>query len=133
MSGLEFMEPITKAQARQKNPLVLAYIGDTVYDLFMRRQAVVSSESHVYELNKSVCAKVNAAAQSKAVLQLELTEEENDIFRRGRNAKCGSVPKNMSVTDYHNATGLEAVIGYLSLTGEYDRLMELFERIMNYE
>ena len=120
------------AEARMKNPLVLAYIGDTVYDLYIRTKIVRSRGGSVNMLNREVCSMVNAKAQSEAAAALEslFTEEEADIFSRGRNAKSATVPKNMSIGDYHRATGLEAVVGFLFLTGRMDRLDVIFETIL---
>lgn len=115
-----------------KNPLVLAYIGDTVYDLFVRTSRVKASGEHVNLLNRWVCGVVNARAQAEAADKLlpMLLEDEADIYRRGRNAKSATTPKNMDIGDYHKATGLEAVVGYLFLVGEYGRLHEIFEAIL---
>ena len=131
--GAGILSPIDKKAARLKNPVVLAFIGDTVYDLFVRSMLVKASEEHVYALNKKARDFVNAEAQARAAEKLEFTEEEEAIFKRARNAKVGSVAKNMSVTDYHKATGLEAVVGYLYLTGDTARLEALFERILKNE
>lgn len=126
------LSPLTEMEARFKNPLVLAFLGDTVYDLYMRTHVVKSTGACINSVHKSAVGLVNAHAQSAAAEIVEpiFTEAEADIYRRGRNAKSG-VPKNMSVTDYRRATGLEAVVGYLYLTGQYARLEELFERIIN--
>ena len=126
------LAPVSEMDARFKNPLVLAFLGDTVYDLYMRTHVVKNTGACINTVHKSAVGLVNARAQSQAAEILEplFTEAEADIYRRGRNAKSG-VPKNMSVTDYRRATGLEAVMGYLYLTGQYARLEELFERIIN--
>lgn len=123
---------LDEREARMKNPLVLAYIGDTVYDLYMRAEAVREKGGSVNMLHRLVCGKVNAKAQSLAAKALEavFTEEEADVFRRGRNAKSGTTPKNMAIGDYHRATGLEAVVGYLFLTGKLDRLDAIFHIIL---
>ena len=123
---------ISDVDARFKNPLVIAYIGDTVYDLYIRGTLVKSSSEGINELHKKACSMVNARSQARAADKLFplFTEEETDIFKRGRNAKSG-IPKNMSPADYHAATGLEAVIGYLYLTGRQDRIEEFFGVILN--
>lgn len=130
-SGL--LRPLEPKEAFMKHPLVLAYIGDTVYDLYMRTEAVRQSDANVNALNRTVCAKVNARAQAQTVDKLLplLQEEEKEVYRRGRNAKSGTVPKNMEIGDYHKATGLEAVVGYLFLIGAYDRLEQLFTSILD--
>lgn len=126
------LNSISEVEARFKNPLVLAYIGDTVYDLYVRGALVKSSAEGINELHKKACATVNARAQAQAADKLMplFTEEETDIYKRGRNAKSG-IPKNMSPADYHAATGLEAVIGYLYLTGRSERIEEFFGVILN--
>lgn len=126
------IENIDEKTAKQLNILSLAYIGDTVYDLYIRSYLVKSEAGMVNKLNEMAAKTVNAAAQSKAyeLLKEMFTQEEDDIFHRGRNAKS-SVPKNMTVRDYRNATGLEAVIGYLYLTGQTQRLNAFFEIILN--
>lgn len=126
------LAPISEMDARFKNPLVLAFLGDTVYDLYIRSTIVKNTGACINTVHRAAVGQVNAHAQAMAAEMLEplFTEAEQDIYRRGRNAKSG-VPKNMSVIDYRRATGLEAVIGYLYLTGQYARLEELFERIIN--
>ena len=126
------LECMDEKQAKRKNPLVLAYVGDTVFDLYIRTNLVKHSDEHVNQLNQKACKAVNARAQAQAIeiLQEALTEEELEVFRRGRNAKSGTVPKNMDVQDYRKATGLEALFGYLFLSGKYQRLEELFRMIL---
>lgn len=126
------LAPLPEMEARFKNPLVLAFLGDTIYDLYIRTQIVKNTGACINTVHRAAVEQVNAHAQSQAAEILEplFTEAETDIYRRGRNAKSG-VPKNMSVTDYRRSTGVEAVIGYLYLTGQYARLEELFERIIH--
>lgn len=124
------LAPVDEKTARLKNPVVLAFIGDTVYDLFVRANLVKTSSEHVHALNKKARSFVNAEAQARFSEKIEFTEDELSVFKRARNAKVGTTAKNMSVTDYHKATGLEAVIGYLYLTGQHERLEEIFERIL---
>lgn len=133
MEGI--LAPIPRSEARMKNPLVLAYIGDTIYDLYYRTVAVKSSMANVNVLNKEVSGKVNARAQSHAAALIEdkLTEEEIGVFHRGRNAKSATSPKNMDIVDYRRATGLEALIGFLYLSGDEKRIEELMIIIMNGE
>ena len=113
--------------ARQLNALVLAYIGDTVYDLFVRSYLVEISDSTVRGLHLQSASLVCACAQAEAFRRWEplLTEEEMGIYKRGGNAHMGTVPKNASIADYRVATGLEALAGYLYLTGRDARLAEL--------
>lgn len=112
---------------RQFAPLTLAYIGDTVYDLYVRTRLINSQKltPHGYHVAAAKC--VCAAGQATAFRRIEplLNENENAIYKRGRNAHSGTVPKNANVNDYHTASGLEALIGFLYLSGEDARLEQL--------
>ncbi|MEY8381875.1 ribonuclease III domain-containing protein [Christensenellaceae bacterium 44-20] len=129
------LEKIEDREAAQKNPIVLAYLGDTVYDLYVRTALVKRFGLHVNELNAKAAGIVNARAQAQASERLAglFTQQEAEIFKRGRNAKVGSVPKNMEVADYHKATGLEALMGYLFLTGQHERLEQLMGAVLEQE
>ncbi len=122
-----------KCNPKQLSPQTLAFIGDTVYDMLAREYLVCEANRPVGELNKRKVKLVNCKTQSDAVKQLmsDLTEDEVDIYKRGRNAFTKNTPKNADVADYHAATGLEALFGYLYLNGEINRLNELFEKIIN--
>ena len=111
--------------------LTLAYIGDAVYELETRKHMITQAERNVKDYNAIAFSMVCASAQSGAVSKIMpfFTEDEQDIYRRGRNAKSGSAPKSASVEEYRNATGLEAVFGYLYLDGQYERIAELFRFI----
>ena len=126
------LEKVESREAELKNPVVLAYLGDTVYDLFVRTALVKHSKMHVKDLNQCAARIVNAHAQAEAAewLKEKFTAQDSEIYRRGRNARVGSVPKNMAVADYHKATGLEAVMGYLFLTGQQERLEQLMGAIL---
>ena len=116
--------PMTTKQARELNPLVLAYIGDGVHTLYVRLQELAKTTGKADKLHKAVTSRVKAEAQAKsmqAILPL-LSEEENDIFHRARNAHSHSMAKNATVVDYRMATGFEALVGYLYLTGQDERL-----------
>ena len=118
---------LSSVSPSQMSPLVLAYIGDTVYDLFVRTMLVESTTLSAHGLHMRAAKLVCAAAQSRAFLSIEqlLSEEEMSVFKRGRNAHMGSVPKNAEIIDYRRATGLEALMGYLYLLGRDERLSEL--------
>lgn len=105
--------------------LELAYLGDTVYDFYVRA-ALVRNGGRIKDLHKKAVKKVCAHAQSEALTRVEslLTDEEKDIVRRARNANQRP-PKNADAGEYHRATALEALIGYLSLTGRTERLNEI--------
>ena len=113
--------------AAQLPALTLAYIGDTVYDLFVRTALIQRSDVKVHALHLLAAKQVCAAGQTAAFRRIEphLTEEELAVFKRGRNAHSGTVPKNAAVTDYRTATGLETLVGWLYWTGADERLGEL--------
>ena len=111
--------------------MALSYLGDAVYSLYVRRRLVGMGVSHAGELNRLSLDYVTAPRQAELVKRLLplLSEEETDVYKRARNAKKGAKSKSASVAEYNKSTGFEAVVGYLYLTGQYDRLTE----ILNYE
>ena len=117
----------------QLSPLTLAYIGDTVYDLYVRTLLVETTDATAHGLHLQAAGRVCAAAQAAAFRRVAplLTEEEQQVFKRGRNAHMGSVPKHASIADYRAATGLEALLGYLYLSGRDARLTELMAQILS--
>lgn len=116
-----------EVDVRAYSPLTLAYIGDSVYDLVIRTVIVERANKAVNDLHKKTTHYVKAEAQAKMIyaLQEELSEEEMAVFKRGRNAKSYTSAKNASINDYRNATGFEALMGYLYLMGRTDRMLEL--------
>ena len=112
------------------SPSVLAFVGDGVYGL-MVRTALAEVNRPSGELHKLSVKLVNATAQAQAYKMIEpqLTEKEVMVFKRGRNFKTGNTPKNSSGGDYHTATGLEVLFGFLYLSGENERLKTLFNII----
>ena len=118
---------LSEVDIRTYSPLTLAYIGDGIYDLFIRTIIVSEGNCQANKLHKKVSALVKATKQSKMIKKLKpiLTEEERHIYKRGRNAKSNSVAKNASTADYRRATGFEAVMGYLYLTNQLDRIVDL--------
>ena len=120
-----------KKDVNMLSPLQLAYIGDAVYELLVRTYLLSENNISVNDLHKRAVKFVKAKSQAEIVFSLEekLSEEEWRIVKRGRNAKSGSVPKNADITDYKYATGFEALIGYLYLLGEWNRIIELFNMI----
>ncbi len=109
--------------------LALAHVGDAVYDLLIRTRECSLGTQSVKTLHRNTVKLVSAVAQAEASDKIlpHLTEREADIFRRGRNTKVNSHPKNAPLDAYHKATALECLFGYLYLLGEYDRVNELFE------
>ena len=118
---------------KQLSPLTLAYVGDGVYELFVREYIVSKGNCPVKKLHSRVVEFVRCEFQAKVlseVLMPLFTQEEMDICLRGRNAHVSHVPKNSSVADYHGATAFECVFGYLYLSGRLDRLQMFFEKII---
>lgn len=115
----------------QLSPLTLAFIGDTVFDLFVRERLVCLANRPVNTLHSLAVTKVKASAQAEAAKKIapSLSEKELSVFKRGRNAHTNHKAKNASESDYHYATGLEALFGYLYLSGSLERLRELFDLI----
>jgi len=109
------------------SPLGLAYIGDSIYDLVIRTMVMNQGNKAVGKMHKEVSGYVNAKAQAEIYFKVadKLSEEEQAAFKRGRNAKSNSTPKNADLKTYKHATGFEAVLGYLYLQGKLDRIFEL--------
>ncbi|WP_072449579.1 Mini-ribonuclease 3 [Blautia sp. Marseille-P3201T] len=114
---------------RTYSPLTLAYIGDAIYELVIRTILVEKGNTQVNKLHQRASKLVKASAQSEIIEKLKpyLTEEETGIFKRGRNAKSFTMAKNASMSDYRRATGFEALMGYLYLTEQWDRMLELIK------
>ena len=115
------------------NPLTLAFIGDSVFETIVRTMVVSKGNKSVNALAKDKNKIVNAKTQSRIaeILTDEFTEEEADVFRRGKNAKTANHSKSADYSEYHRATGLEAVFGYLYLTGNIDRCVELIKKALD--
>lgn len=111
------------------SPLALAFVGDGVYDLFVRERLVCEANRPVKKLNEEKVSIVRCSSQAKLVEKLMpiLTEEELDVLKRGRNAHTQHIPKNATSADYHSATALEALLGYLYLAGRIERIRELLK------
>ncbi|OOB80078.1 MAG: ribonuclease III [Epulopiscium sp. Nuni2H_MBin003] len=118
-----------KVSARSYSPLVLAYIGDGIYEIFIRDYIVKKANAPVNTLHKQTREFVQAKAQAIMYNKLKdiLTEEETAVLKRGRNAKSTSTPKNGNIHEYRLATGVEALVGYLYLENRLERLGELME------
>ena len=126
-------QPLTLQQAKLKNPLSLAFVGDTIWDLLTRQQ-LLATQLKAGALHRPAIQQVNAGAQAQCAARIEpsLTEEETDIFRRGQNAHARhNTPKNQDPYAYSRATGLAALFGYLYLTGQNQRILELFTLATN--
>ena len=117
-------EPLDGATAKQINPVTLAFLGDAAYSLYVRETLVCAGGGKPADFQRTASKAVSARGQSEfleRVLPL-LTEEETEIFRRGRNAKKPTKSKHASPAEYNRSTGFEAVLGYLYITGKQDRL-----------
>ena len=128
-------EKMDRAKANNLNPIVLAFVGDAVYSLFVREKLTFLSDSKAGELNKLATKEVMASSQAEFIKQVLpiLNEEETSVFKRARNAKKGTKAKHASVVDYNNATGFEAVLGYLYIVGETERLNFILNKGYNNE
>lgn len=115
------------SRIKQMSPIVLAFVGDAVYTLFVRKKLALESGYKTGELNRLATEIISAHGQSDSLARILpfLTEEESEIYHRGRNAKKLTKSKNASAVEYARSTGLEAVIGYLHLTGRDDRIYQL--------
>ena len=115
---------------RTYSPLTLAYLGDAVYELVVRTALVEKGNCPVNRLNKMASDLVKASAQSQmaARIESELTEEEAAVYRRGRNAHSPTMAKHATMGDYRRATGVEALVGYLYLKGDMERVLELMDK-----
>lgn len=115
---------------RTYSPLTLAYIGDAVYDLVIRTVVVERGNTSPNKLHKKAVSYVNARIQARMIeaLMEEMTQEEQTVYKRGRNAKSYTTAKNATVMDYRKATGFEALCGYLYLTGKQERMLKLIKR-----
>lgn len=112
------------------SPLVLAYLGDGVYELMIRARVVSQGNMPVNKMNRKSTSLVKAQAQANMIrlLEPELTDEERAVFKRGRNAKSMTTAKNATVIDYRVATGFETLVGYLYLSEQFERLAWLVGR-----
>ena len=127
LSKLNELFHLEEQDIRSYSPLTLAYIGDGVYELIIRTILVKKGNCPVNRLHKKASSLVKAAAQSgiMEIIEKELTPEELSVYRRGRNAKSVTMAKNATMKDYRMATGFEALMGYLYLTEQMERMAEL--------
>lgn len=127
LDRLREMFGLKNTDIRTYSPLTLAYIGDGIYELIIRTILVEKGNTQVNKLHQRASRLVKASAQSQMIQTLtpHLTEEELSVFRRGRNAKSFTMAKNATMSDYRRATGFEALMGYLYLTEQWERMLEL--------
>jgi len=126
---------LTREESLETGALALAHVGDAVFELMVRAHLCKEGGKSAKTLHKKTVAMVSANAQARAMSGVYdiLSEDEREIYHRGRNTKVHSVPKGAELSNYHAATGLEVLFGSLYLSGEYDRLNELFEKIIENE
>lgn len=124
---------LKESNPKQLSPLVLAYIGDSIYDLVIKTYILDSrGNMPVNKMNRIASSLVKAETQSKMIGLIEplLTESEDAVYKRGRNAKSYTSAKNATIGDYRRATGFEALMGYLYLSGQYERMAELIREAL---
>lgn len=129
------MTYLTIEQARALSPLTLAFYGDCIYELLVRHEIVMRGSQPSAKLHKTAVERVRASAQAVAYDKIEplLSEQELDVMKRGRNASGATVPRSSNPHDYRRATGIEALFGFLYITGQNDRVEQLYEVISNGE
>ena len=133
MSEHSFTPVLDAAHVRQLSPLTLAFVGDAAYELALRTMIVQDAERTPKDLQQATSHFAKAVTQAKMVegLQASLTAEETDVFIRGRNSHSHTMAKHATAAEYRAATGLEAVFGYLYLSGQNDRMLALIEEGVN--
>ena len=127
---MNFISEMSEKDALALSALSLAYVGDAVHSLFVRERLVSGPQFKTDTLHQMASSEVKAAAQAKLAESVadKLTETETSVYLRGRNAKAHHKAKNQSIFDYRKATGMEAVLGYLYLTGQHRRIVELLDQ-----
>ena len=128
-----YLRPLPGGDHYQISVLAFAHVGDAVFELMVRTWLCSVGATTARHIHGEALTYVSARAQAAATERIlpELSEEEFDVFKRGRNAHSNNVPRGSSYEEYHTATGLETLFGFLYLNGRFDRLDELFERIIS--
>ncbi len=123
---------LSEREVNQLNMLALAHVGDAVYELLVRSMLCREKNAAVVKLHRLTVEKVRAEAQAEAVKKILplLSEDELAVYKRGRNTKVNSAPHHAEIAQYHAATGLEALFGWLYLQGKTERVEALFNAIM---
>ncbi|SJZ92043.1 Mini-ribonuclease 3 [Garciella nitratireducens] len=127
-------DSLKEKEVKSLNPLILAYIGDAIYEVSVRKYLIQSKKKSVNQLHKTAIQFVKAKSQSCIIHYMmdNLTPEEQMIVKRGRNSKSQTVPKHANISDYRYATGFEALIGYLYLIGEEKRLVNILAKSIEF-
>ena len=130
LSYLKELFALGNTDIKTYSPLTLAYIGDAVYEIVIRTVLVEKGNAQVNKLHQRARKLVKASAQSEIIEKLkeDLTEEELAVYKRGRNAKSYTMAKNATMSDYRRATGFEALMGYLYLTEQWERMLQLIKK-----
>ncbi len=128
----EVIKAVKESDIKMYNPTLLAYIGDAVYELFIRTTLISKGNSQTKILHKKAVLFVKAKSQASIIEKIydDLTDEEKHIVRSGRNAKTTSMPKNAKIMEYKYATGFEALLGYLYLNNKIERLLEILHFVV---
>ena len=123
---------LSEGDIKSMQPLALAFLGDAVYEIYVREYVMAKGYRTINSMHRETIKFVRAKSQCKAVKRIlpELTETEESVVRRGRNANPHTVPKNADVEDYRYATALESLFGYLKLTGQKERLEQLMDDVI---
>lgn len=127
-----YLKPELSGELRSISVLGLAHVGDAVFELMVRTWLCINGTSTAKQLHGGTVAFVSAKAQAEAAERMLpiLSEEEKNIYKRGRNAHANTVPRGSTYEEYHIATGVETLFGHLYLSGKSDRLSELFEMVI---
>ena len=131
MRMIPISEPLTAAEANSLSMLALAHVGDAVYELLIRSMLASAGPSAMQELHRKTVSFVRAEAQAEAAQKIMplLDDAEAAVYRRGRNSRVHGVPAHANPAEYHSATGLEALFGWLYLQGMTERIVQLFAEI----
>ena len=129
---INYLFPIFEGNANEISTLTLAHLGDAVFELMARTSVCLKGNVSAKRLHSKTVSIVSATAQAKAALRVveSLDSEETAVFKRGRNAHINSIPRASSIGEYHTATGIEALFGYLYVKGRHERLNELFKIVL---
>ncbi len=124
----------TEKTASLLSPGLLAYIGDSVYELMARKYSLEKGHRKLHDIHQNTISLVNASSQANFLAEIKdsLTEKEMNIVRRGKNTKTGNIPNNAEIMAYRMSTGFEALIGYLHLSNQQDRLEEIWDMIVKF-
>ena len=132
MMPMRSSEPLSTAEANALSMLALAHVGDAVFELLVRSFLASRGPASVQDLHRKTVSYVRAESQAEAARKILpiLDEEETAVYKRGRNCRVHGIPTHANPAEYHSATGLEALLGWLYLQGRTDRIDDLFQTVM---